>query len=134
LSYDLAYSTVHSSNYQKPLNINLAIDSAIKLAQKNKLTDSWVKLFHKQKKQMTPKKTDKNMLLALSNKLREIMINNQNIGHNWPELITPTEQLNSLYDYIYVNKLILDCLNCQSYVSKAVREKILDQLLIPPNL
>lgn len=64
-------------------------------------------------------------------KLRQVMIRERNIGHKF-EL--NEEQENRLYDYIYANKLIVDCLNSQCYVSNEVREDILNNLLLPPGL
>jgi len=64
-------------------------------------------------------------------RLHEVMIRERNIGIRFN---LDKERVNCLKDYLYANKLIVDCLNCQSNVSKSVREKILDTMLILPGV
>lgn len=60
--------------------------------------------------------------------LRAVMIEHRNIGHDWRLSI---EQLKILGQYYEANQLLLDCLNSDCYVTRSVREKIEDTLLLP---
>ncbi|MEH2182353.1 NACHT domain-containing NTPase [Nostoc sp.] len=61
-------------------------------------------------------------------KLRGIMIEYRNIGHNWQFNNAQRE----LWQYYYdANKLLADCLNSDCYVNREVRQKIEDTLLLP---
>ena len=60
--------------------------------------------------------------------LRSIMIEHRNIGHDW---LFSEEQKKLLQQYHDVNKLLVDCLNNDCYVSREVRESIESTLLLP---
>ena len=60
--------------------------------------------------------------------LRSIMIEHRNIGHNWQ---FSKEQKKLLQQYYDANKLLVDCLNSDCYVSREVRESIKSTLLLP---
>lgn len=61
-------------------------------------------------------------------KLRASMIKYRNIGHNWQFSV---EQREALIQYYDANKLLVDCLNSDCYVSREVRQEIEDTLLLP---
>jgi len=61
-------------------------------------------------------------------KLREVMIEHRNIGHDWQ---FDEEQKELLKQYYDANKLLVDCLNSNCYVSREVRSQIEDTLLLP---
>ncbi|MBD2120188.1 NACHT domain-containing NTPase [Trichocoleus sp. FACHB-262] len=61
-------------------------------------------------------------------KLRAVMINHRNIGHDWQFSDDQQKQLQQYYD---TNKLLIDCPNSDCYVSREVREKIEASLLLP---
>ncbi|MBD2121369.1 NACHT domain-containing NTPase [Trichocoleus sp. FACHB-262] len=61
-------------------------------------------------------------------RLRAVMINHRNIGHNWQFSDDQTKQLQQYYD---ANILLVDCLNSDCYVSREVREEIEASLLLP---
>ena len=61
--------------------------------------------------------------------LRAVMIKYRNIGHDWQ--FTPDEQKQLLQQYHDANKLLVDCLNSDCYVSREVRQEIEDTLLLP---
>jgi predicted NACHT family NTPase len=65
---------------------------------------------------------------AWTEQLRAVMIEYRNIGHDWQ---FSEEQKQLLQDYYYVNKLLIDCLNSDCYVSRDVRQEIEDTLLLP---
>ena len=61
-------------------------------------------------------------------KLRFAMIEHRNIGHDWQFTKAQKEKLRQYYD---ANKLLIDCLNSDCYVTKATRQYIEDTLLLP---
>ncbi|MDF5729687.1 MAG: NACHT domain-containing NTPase [Rhizonema sp. PD38] len=63
-------------------------------------------------------------------KLRTMMIEHRNIGHDWQFNESQKKLLRQHYD---ANKLLVDCLNSSRYVSREVRQKIEDTLLLPVN-
>jgi len=56
------------------------------------------------------------------------MIEHRNIGHDWQ---FSKEQQNLLQQYYSANKLLVDCLNSDCYVSREVRQEIEETLLLP---
>jgi predicted NACHT family NTPase len=60
--------------------------------------------------------------------LRAILIDYRNIGHDWQ---FSDEQKNLLKQYYDANKLLVDCLNSDCYVSREVRSQIEETLLLP---
>ncbi len=60
--------------------------------------------------------------------LRAAMIKHRDIDHDWP---FSKEQRQLLQQYYDANKLLVDCLNSDCYVSREVRAAIEDQLLLP---
>jgi predicted NACHT family NTPase len=52
--------------------------------------------------------------------LNHVMIEQRNIGHNW-QFTRP--QLELLSQYYSANKLLVDCLNSDCYMSREVRQK-----------
>ncbi|MBW4597628.1 MAG: NACHT domain-containing NTPase [Brasilonema angustatum HA4187-MV1] len=60
--------------------------------------------------------------------LRAVMIEHRNIGHDWQFTDAQNELLEQYYD---ANKLLVDCLNSDCYVSREVRQEIEDTLLLP---
>jgi predicted NACHT family NTPase len=65
---------------------------------------------------------------AWTKQLRAAMIEYRNIGHDWQFSDTQKELLRQYYD---ANKLLVDCLNSDCYVSREVRQEIEDTLLLP---
>ncbi|RAM48601.1 MAG: signal transduction protein [Hapalosiphonaceae cyanobacterium JJU2] len=64
---------------------------------------------------------------AWAEQLRAVMIKHRNIGHDWQFSESQKELLKKYYD---ANKLLVDCLNSDCYVSREVRQKIEDELLL----
>ncbi|MEH2297893.1 MAG: NACHT domain-containing NTPase [Nostoc sp.] len=65
---------------------------------------------------------------AWCEELRLVMIKHRNIGHDWQ---FGNEQKELLQQYYDANKLLVDCLNSDCYVSREVRQQIEDTLLLP---
>jgi predicted NACHT family NTPase len=60
--------------------------------------------------------------------LRKIMIQYRNIGHDWQ---FTDDQKTLLQQYYDANRLLIECLNSDCYVSRSVREEIEATLLLP---
>lgn len=60
--------------------------------------------------------------------LRSTMIEHRNISHKWQFTDTQKEKLQQYYD---ANKILIDCLNSDCYVTKVTRQEIEDTLLLP---
>ncbi|MEH2467846.1 NACHT C-terminal helical domain 2-containing protein [Nostoc sp.] len=56
------------------------------------------------------------------------MIKHRNIGHDWQFSDGQKKLLQQYYD---ANKLLIDCLNSECYVSRTMRQQIEDTLLLP---
>jgi hypothetical protein len=56
------------------------------------------------------------------------MIEHGNIGHDWQ---FTDEQKEQLQHYYHANKLLVDCLNSDGYISRQVRQEIEETLLLP---
>lgn len=61
-------------------------------------------------------------------KLRSVLINHRNIGHDWQ---FSDDQQKQLRQYYNANKLLVECLNSDCYVSREAREEIEASLLLP---
>jgi len=61
-------------------------------------------------------------------RLRAMIINYRNIGHDWQ---FSDQQKERLGQYYYANQLLVECLNSDCYVSREVRSHIEDTLLLP---
>ncbi len=62
------------------------------------------------------------------NRLRSLMIQDCNLGYNWQSDDNHKEIVNQ---YLYANKLLIDCLNSDCYISRSVRQEIEETLLLP---
>ena len=70
----------------------------------------------------------KNNGQSWTDKLRTVMIEHRNIGHDWQ---FSDEQKKRLQQYYDANKLLVDCLNSDCAVSDKVRNEIKEKLLLP---
>ncbi len=61
-------------------------------------------------------------------RLRAVMIQHRNIGHDW---LFSKEQRKVLTQYYDANKFLVDCLNSGCHVTPAVRQEIEETLLLP---
>ncbi len=113
----LDHNLAHVLNH----NLTRALDRAKEMG-----LDSLVRSLEELNADIPSKEDTQSDCSAWAERLLVVMIKERNIGHDFG--------LNndSLGDYLYANKLIVDCLNCDSYVTKEVREEILDTLLLPP--
>ncbi len=58
----------------------------------------------------------------------ELIIESSNLGNNWQ---FNHQQMNTLKQYYDGNKLIVDCLNSDCYITRSVRDEIETTLLLP---
>lgn len=63
-----------------------------------------------------------------THQLRELMIKHRNIGHNWQ---FNRQQIRNLEQYYDANKLLINCINSDCYVTRLVRREIEETLLLP---
>ena len=68
---------------------------------------------------------------AWTERLRAVMISHRNIGHDWE---FTKQQQDLLRQYCDTNKLLVDCLNSDCYVTRAVREEIEETLLLSKDI
>jgi predicted NACHT family NTPase len=73
-------------------------------------------------------KASKAEFLNWVKEMRVVMIEHRNIGHDWQFSDSQKERLQKYYD---ANKLLVDCLNSDCYVSREVRQEIEETLLLP---
>jgi predicted NACHT family NTPase len=64
----------------------------------------------------------------IAHQLRQVMIEHRNIGHDWQFTVAQKAKLQQYYD---ANKLLVDCLNSDCYVTKATRHYIEETFLLP---
>ncbi|MBD3562992.1 hypothetical protein H6S82_29740 [Planktothrix sp. FACHB-1355] len=60
--------------------------------------------------------------------LKAVIVKHRNICHDWQ---FSKQQKRLLHDYYNANKLLVECLNSDCYVSRKVRQEIEDTLLLP---
>jgi len=60
--------------------------------------------------------------------LRQVMLKHLDIGY---KIVFSEEDTKALEDYLYVNNLLLDCLQGDNYSSPTLREQIVNSLLLP---
>ena len=65
---------------------------------------------------------------AWTEKLRQVMIEHRNMGHDWQ--FTPAQK-QALQQYYDVNKFLVELLKLDGAVSESVRQEIEDNLLLP---
>lgn len=61
-------------------------------------------------------------------KIRDVLVEHYNIGHDWKFSEKQKEKLQQYYD---ANLLLVNCLNSDCYVSRSVRQEIEETLLLP---
>jgi predicted NACHT family NTPase len=79
-------------------------DNCEMLTWRNKQGEVWLKQFH------------------------SVIVEYRNIGHDWQFTDTQKAKLQQYYD---ANKLLVDCLNSDCYVTKATRHYLEETLLLP---
>ncbi|NJM68721.1 MAG: hypothetical protein HC862_00080 [Scytonema sp. RU_4_4] len=115
----------------RDLALDLALDRARALDQNPELRRSLQRL-----KDQLPNPEDKEVYKqwwqengsTWTEQLRAVMIEHRNIGHDWQFTDAQEELLKQYYD---ANKLLVDCLNSDCYVSREARQEIEDTLLLP---
>lgn len=119
------------------LDSDLDLDSALDLAPNINLE---LKRSIKDLEEQLPKASEKNWEnfklwwtangTAWTKELRALMIQHRNIGHDCQFSLDQKELLSQYYA---ANQLLVTCLNSECYMSREVREKIENTLLLPVN-
>ncbi|CCQ56008.1 hypothetical protein CWATWH0003_1906 [Crocosphaera watsonii WH 0003] len=137
LYLDLYLSLYLSCDFSQDINLKLLdlspdLNSAIKHCLDRKLRE----ILQQLQQQLPDRDLDreikkqwwKNNGATWKNELRQAMIKYRNIGHEWN---FNQQQIELLKQYLTANKLLMECLNSECYVSREVREEIEDSLFLP---
>jgi predicted NACHT family NTPase len=132
LSHDLSrdLSLFLSHDLSRDLSLYRALNHALSRALEPELKQSLQKL----KDQLpSPEENDKEQWWQdngrdWTEQLRIVMIQYRNIGHDWQFSDAQKQLLQQYYD---ANKLLVDCLKSDCYISQEVRQEIEDTLLLP---
>jgi len=132
----LALALIHDPAFTLELALELALTHDRALAHKRILKPELEYSLQQLKEQLPDPDKDRERFQAWwktfggawAEKLRAAMIKYRNIGHDWQFSKKQQEQLRQYYD---TNKLLVDCLNSNCYVTQAVRDQILETLLLP---
>jgi len=135
ITLDFAFELVRDLDIDLNLDLSFALDQAL-IAEKIAGCDPKLKLKIQELKAQLPNcenpEAFRQWLLnhgqSWVNPLRTVMIEHRNIGHDWQ---FTDEQKAKLQQYYDANKLLVDCLNSDCYVTKATRQYIEDTLLLP---
>ncbi len=132
LSLDLSQSL----DVSRVLDLSQSLDLSLDLSRYGILEPELKHSLQQLKDQLPNPKEDKQQFKqwwevnsqAWIEQLRTVMIEYRNIGHDWQFNEQQEELLRQYYD---ANKLLVDCLNSNCYVSQEVRQEIEDTLLLP---
>jgi predicted NACHT family NTPase len=144
IDHDLDLALDRDLDLELPLASNLAFDLALDLnrtlalALARNIGSIGLKRSLQQLKDQLPDLSSENLNNWIhwwqmngrgwSEQLRAIMIEHRNIGHNWQ---FSNNQIRLLQQYYDANKLLVDCINSDCYVSWEMREEIESTLLLP---
>ncbi|MDJ0618831.1 MAG: NACHT domain-containing protein [Calothrix sp. MO_192.B10] len=141
----LAVAHVEENNYDKnaPLEASKFIKERLEIGEKSDINEKVKLAINKALKSGLPDlskdlaelqdtlpsgRASTNKWREWTEDLRQVMLKHLDIGYE--KLFTP-EETKALEHYIYANYLILECIRAESYSSKELRYKILDNLLLP---
>jgi predicted NACHT family NTPase len=132
LNLDLDLGLALNLDPERTLTLHLPLNRAVERAINLELHQELQQL-----KQQLPNPNSSDRLIeqwlntnsqAWTEKLRAVMIQYRNIGHDWQ---FSDEQKELLKQYYNVNKFLVECLNSDCYVSRNVRQEIENTLLLP---
>ncbi|MDX2254871.1 MAG: NACHT domain-containing protein [Pseudanabaenaceae cyanobacterium bins.39] len=129
LNIDLALDLAQGIENQTSEDLDLDLDLNLALEYANEASNQELAQAIQKLIQICPDNSDSNNAWTQwTNKLREESIKHRDIGHRWD---LTNEQLKVLRQYCEANKLLIECLESDSYITQEVREKIQKQLLLP---
>ncbi len=121
-----------SSNTEFPNNFDLNLDLAL---ERNPSPELQILLDNLKSQLPSPRNNSKSFDnwwktdgQIWNEQLKTVMIEHCNIGHDWQ---INEAQKTLLQQYLYANKLLVECLNSECYVSWEVRQEIENTLLLP---
>ncbi|MCY7276710.1 MAG: hypothetical protein LH702_23985 [Phormidesmis sp. CAN_BIN44] len=137
LAQTLASTTGDTRTQVLILDLVRSLDRSLKLIQGNKL-HSELQQLRNRLSQLSSKSRDHTQQSferlwiekrqIWSDKLGSVLLEHRNIGQDWQVSNRQKKLLRQYYD---ANKLLVDCLNSDCYVSRDVRQEIEDTLLLP---
>ena len=133
LARNLDLARAHYLALDVDFNVDFELDIALDLAQDANLQHELRDLMSKLLSVGDDRMAQANWWLSKGGRewteqLRDVIIEHRNIGHDWQ---FGEEQQQLLQQYYDANKLLVDCLNSDCYVSREVRQEIEDTLLLP---
>jgi predicted NACHT family NTPase len=133
LNHKLAYTRNSDLAYARTLNLENALNQANKCTPAFRLRSKLQEMKEQLPDSSWEGQEDSEQWWkvngqAWTEQLRAVTIEHRNIGHDWQ---FNDEQKKLLQQYYNANKLLVDCLNSDCYVSREVRQDIEDTLLLP---
>ena len=128
LSLSLAFPLDSALNRVLALNFALLDDQTLVYNPQMQRVLQQLKQLHSQTSQGFQEGWNANDGQSWAEKLRDVMVECRNIGHQWQ---FNQHQQEVLKQYYTANQLLLDCLNSKCEVSPTLRDQILDKLLLP---
>ncbi|WP_353930492.1 NACHT domain-containing NTPase [Okeanomitos corallinicola TIOX110] len=128
LSRTLSRTLSLDLDLSRTLSLSLDLDLDLDPELKNSLQSLKEQIPDRKKDNEAYKNWWQNNYKSWAEELRKIMIKYRNIGHDWQFNEAQKQLLEQYYD---ANKLLVECLNSDCYVSRDVREYIEDTLLLP---
>jgi predicted NACHT family NTPase len=134
--YDEEMKKNHPFDDSNFFQLEDALYAAINLIENQEFSDEVVKLYEQLPQGVYDHWDEyyhwyKNDSGAWANRLKDLNKNYRNIDYDWP--LNDAKEWGTLRAYCYANKLLLDCLNTQCYVSLDTRQYIQETLLLPFN-
>ena len=131
LNRELALDLVHAIEIHdgEDLGLDLELDLSLALEYAQDLDQPDLAKALAELIKVCPEDTDSDPLwLDWANNLRQEMVKYRNIGQDWQ---LDANQLELLHQYCEANRLLVECLESDCYVSHSVRQAIEKSLLLP---
>ncbi|MBI5788889.1 MAG: NACHT domain-containing protein [Candidatus Schekmanbacteria bacterium] len=122
---DHAIGLARDLSHDLDLAIDCALDSACDCADKLKLS-VLAKTLTNLKETLPRQNARQQRWFEFAQELQKAMIIQRDLGY---EFNLSNDELDDIEDYLYVNKLIVECLKADCYIDRDLREKILEKLL-----
>ena len=131
LNRELALDLVHAIEMHdgEDLGLDLELDLSLALEYAQDLDQPDLAKALAALIKVCPEDTDSDRLwLDWANNLRQEMVKYRNIGQDWQ---LDADQLEVIHQYCEANRLLVECLESDCYVSQSVRQAIEKSLLLP---
>jgi predicted NACHT family NTPase len=129
LNIELALDLAQGIEKQTNEDLDLELDLNLALEYANEANNQELAQAIQELIQTCPENSDSNNTWQKwTDSLRQASIRYQDIGHNW-EL--SSMQLKKLRQYCEANKVLIECLESDSYITQEIRESIKSEVLLP---